>query len=99
MHPAGEDLAELPGVVPNDRLVRAVYGDFHNHCRRAVATARGAACHQASHIRIQSGHVEGAVFHTDIDVIGPGVGVLLALRVGQDVSGMATDVVNGLARF
>ena len=51
------------------------------------------------HIRVQSGHVEGAVFHTDVKVIGPGVGVLLALIVGQDVSGMTTNVVNRLVGF
>ena len=89
----------MPGIVAHDQLVRAVYGDFHNHRRRAVTAAGGAAVHQATHIRVQPGHVEGAVFHTDVDVIGPGVGVLLALLVGQDVSGMTTNVVNRLVGF
>src|SRR5712691_8818118 len=99
MHATGEDLPELPGIVAHDQLVRAVYGDFDNHCRRAVTAAGGAAVHQAMHIRVQPGHVEGAVFHADVDVIGPGVGVLLALLVSQDVPGMATDIINRLAGF
>src|SRR5437867_1122182 len=97
MHATGEDLPALPGVIAHDRLVGAFHGDFHHHRRRAVTAAGGATVHQAVHVRVQPGHVEGTVLHADVDVIGPGVGILPALLMGQDVPGMTTDIVNRLA--
>ena len=46
-----------------------------------------------------AGHVEGAVLHADIDVVGPGLGVLAALLVGQHVAGMRAVVVDRLVGF
>jgi len=96
-HAAAEDLAELPGVEPHIRLVRAVHRRFHDDCWRAVARAGDAAIDQATHVVRKAGHVESAVLHADIDVVGPGGGVGQALRMGEHVAGMRADIVDRLA--
>ena len=76
MRAAAQDLAELPGVVADMRLVDAVDRRLDDHRRRAVARAGRPALDQPAHIVRQPGHVERAVLHADIDVVGPGAGVL-----------------------
>ena len=48
------------------------------------------------HIRSQACHVESAMFHADIDVVGPGPSIGPALCGAQHVAGMVADVVDGL---
>ena len=43
-----------------------------------------------------TGHVEGAVLHPDIDVIGPGAGILAALGAAQHMPGMGAEVIDRL---
>src|SRR5437762_4413719 len=74
MHAAPEDLAELPGVVADIGDVGAVDRRLDNDCRRAVAGAGRASLDQALQIFLKPSHIEGAVLHADIDVIGPGAG-------------------------
>ena len=97
MHAAAEDLAELPGVEPHVRLVGAVHRRLDDDRRRAMAGARRAAIDQAAQILGEAGHVERTVLHADIHVVGPGAGILAALRMGQHVTGMRTVVVDRLA--
>ncbi len=96
MDATGEDLPELPGIVPNHRLVGAVHRGLHDDRRRAVAAPRRTAIDQILHICVQACHVEGAVLHADVDIIGPRVGVLQALGARQDMPGMPTEVVDRL---
>ena len=49
-----------------------------------------------AHVFGEPGHVERAVLHADIDVVGPGAGILAALRVGQHMAGMGADVIDRL---
>src|SRR5437764_9991289 len=96
LHAAAEDLAELPGIKPDIRLVDAVDRRLDNDGGRAVAGAGRAALDQALHVFGEPGHVEGAVLHADIDIIGPGAGVLAALRSGQHMPAMAADIIDRL---
>ena len=96
VHAAAEDLAELPGVEADIGGVGAVDRRLDDDGRRAVARARRSALDEAAHVLGQARHVEGAVLHADIDVVGPGMRVLAALRVGQHVAAMAADVVDRL---
>ena len=98
VHAAAEDLAELPGIEAHIRLVGAVHRRFDDHRGRAVAGAGRAAIDEAAHVFGEPGHVEGAVLHADIDVVGPGAGILDALRMGQHVAGMRAGVVDRLVR-
>ncbi len=98
MHAAPEDLAELPGIVADVLRIGAVHRRLHHHRGRPVARARRPAGDQAEHVLGQTGHVEGAVLHADIDVVGPGLRVLPPLRVGQHVAGMVAGVVDRLPR-
>ena len=61
-----------------------------------MAGARGAGVDQAAHVVGETGHVERAVLHADIHVVGPGAGIFAALRVSQHVTGMRTVVVDRL---
>src|SRR5262245_26357839 len=56
----------------------------------------GASIDQTTYVLGQTGHIEGAVLHADIDVVGPGPSIRLALRETQHVAGMLADVVDGL---
>ena len=96
MHAAPEDLAELPGVEADIRLIGAVHRRLDDDRRRAVSRAGRPAIDQAAHVLGQPGHVEGAVLHADIDVVGPGAGILATLRVGQHVAGVRAVVVDRL---
>ena len=96
MRPASQDLAKLPGIEANIRLVRAVDRSLHDHRRRAVTRSGRAAIHQPPHIRLEAGHIERPVLHPDIDVIGPGAGVVAPLLMGQHVAAMLAVVINRL---
>ena len=77
-------------------LVGAVDRRLDDHRRRAVARARRPAVDQPAHVLGEAGHVERAVLHADIDVVGPGARVLAALRVGQHMAGVLARVVDRL---
>ena len=99
MHATGEDLPAWPGVIAHDRLVGALHGDFHHHRRRAVAAASGGAIHQAVHVCVQPGHVEGTVLHVDVDVIGPRCGHLAGPPRASGRAWYGPDIGNRLAGF
>ena len=96
VHAAAQDLAELPGVEVDIGGVDAVDRRFDDDGRGAVAGARRPAVDEAAHILGEARHVERAVLHPDIDVVGPGARVRAALRVGQHMPAMAADVVDRL---
>ncbi len=96
VHAAPENLAELPGVVADMRGVDAVDRRLDDDRRGAVAGAGRPGRDEPGEIGGQPGHVEGAVLHPDIDVVGPGVRVFASLRLGQDMPGMGADIVDRL---
>src|SRR5580704_5371409 len=69
-----EDLAELPSVETDVGGVGAVDRRLDDDSRGAMARAGRAALDQALQIFGEPRHVEGAVLHPDIDVVGPGAG-------------------------
>ncbi len=93
---AAENLAELPGIEADIGGVGAVDRRLDDDSRGAMPGAGRAALSQPLHIFGEPGHVERAVLHPDIDVIGPGAGVLAALRAGQHVPAVTADVVDRL---
>ena len=94
VHAAAEDLPELPGIVQHIGFRGAVDGRFHHHGGGTMAGAGGAAIDQAAHVGGEAGHVEGAVLHADVDIVGPGAGIDLALLVGEHVPGVVAGVVD-----
>jgi hypothetical protein len=82
VHAAAEDLAELPCVEADIGGVGAVDRRLDDDRRRAVPGVGRAAFHQPEHILGEPRHVEGAVLHADIDVVGPGAGVGSPLLAG-----------------
>jgi hypothetical protein len=80
MHPAAENLAELPGVEAHIVGVGAIDRRLDNNRGRAMAGSRRAALDQPLHVFAEPGHVEGAVLHPDIDVVGPSMGVFALAR-------------------
>ena len=96
VHATAEDLTELPGIEPHVRLVGAVHRRLDDDRRRAMTGARRTAIDQAAQVFGQAGHVEGAMFHADVHVVGPGAGILAALRLGQHMTGMRAVVVDRL---
>src|SRR5205085_8844053 len=96
MRAASENLAELPGIETDIRDVGAVNRRLDNDGRGAMARAGWAALDESLHVFAEPGHVEGAVLHANIDVVGPGAGVLAALRPGQHLAGMGADVIDRL---
>ena len=93
---ATEELAHLPGVVADHLLRQAVDRDFHHDGRGAVAGFRGAALDQAAHVLLQPAEIEGAMLHADVDVVGPGLGVVLPGLEAQVMTGVVAHVVDGL---
>src|SRR5580700_9671487 len=96
MYAAAEDLPELPGIEAEIRLVDAVDRRLDNDRRGAVAGAGWSAFDQAPHVFAKPGHVEGAMLHADVDVVGPGAGIFAALRSRQHMAGMGADVIDRL---
>src|SRR5258708_640410 len=96
MRAAPEDLAELPGIVADMAFVDAVDRRLDDDRRGAVPGAGRAALDEALEVFGEPGHVEGAVLHPDIDVIGPGAGILAALRAAQHMAGMGAEVIDRL---
>jgi hypothetical protein len=96
VHAAAKDLAELPGVEANVGRVGAVNGGLDDDDRRAVARAGRAALDQAAHLLGEPCHVERAVLHPDIDVVGLDPRILSAPIEEQGVAGVTTDVMDGL---
>jgi hypothetical protein len=99
VHAARQDLAELPGIVGDVGSVDAVDRCLDDDGGRPMAGVGRPAIDQAAHVFAERRHVEGAVLHADIDVVGPGLGVLSALLVGQHVAGMRAVVVDRLTGF
>src|SRR6266568_3330365 len=93
---APEGLAELPGVVADIGLVGAVDRCLDDDCRGAVARAGRPALDKALQIFGEPAHVEGAVLHPDIDVVGPGAGILAALGTAEEMAGMGAEVIDRL---
>ena len=87
---AAEDLAELPGVETDIRLVRAVHRRLDDDSRRAMSGPRRSAIDHAAQIFREARHVERAVLHADIHVVGPGRRIDAALRAGQHVAAVRT---------
>ena len=58
---AAENLAELPGVMPNVRLVGPVHRRLDDNRRRAMSGAGRPAVYQPTHIGRQTGHIERPV--------------------------------------
>ena len=96
MHPAAENLAELPGVEAHIVGVGAIDRRLDNNRGRAMAGSRRTALDQPRHVFAEPGHVEGAVLHPDIDVVGPSMGVFTPLRAGQHMAAMAADIIDRL---
>ena len=96
MHAAAEDLAELPGVEADVVGVDAVHRCLHDHRGRAVVGTGRAAISQAAHVLGEAGHVEAAMLHADVDVVRPGAGIVLALRIGQHMAAVRADIVDRL---
>ena len=99
MHAAAENLAELPGVVTHMSGVDSVHRRFDDHRRRAVSRPGRPGVDEPTGIFGKAGHVESAVLHADIHVVGPGAGIDAALRMGQHVTAVRTVVVNRLILF
>ncbi len=96
VHPAAEDLAELPGVIAHLRGIDAVDRRLDDHRRRAVSRAGRPGIDHAVHVLREARHVEAAVLHADIDVVGPACGIDAALRLGQHVTAVRTVIIDGL---
>ena len=96
MRPAAENLAELPGIVTHMRGIDAVHRRFHDHRRRAMARPCRPGIGHAAHVGGQARHVERAVLHADIHVIGPGAGIYGALCMGQHMAAVRAVVIDGL---
>ena len=96
VHAAAEDLAKLPGVDAHMRGVDAVHRGLDDHRRRAMSRPRRPGVRHAAHVLGKAGHVESAVLHADIHVVGPGSGIDATLRMGQHVAAMRTVVINSL---
>ena len=96
MHAAAEDLAELPGIVAHMRGVDAVDRRLDDDRRRAMARPRRPGIAHAAQVFGKARHVERAVLHADIHVVGPGAGIDAALRMGQHMAAVRAVVVDRL---
>lgn len=96
VHATAEDLAELPGIEADIGGVGAVHRGLDDDSRGAMPGAGRAAFSQPLHIFGEAGHVERAVLHPDIDIIGPGASVFAALCAGQHMPAVTADVVDRL---
>src|SRR6267142_5254356 len=96
MHPATKDLAELPGVEAHIGGVGTVDWSLDDDGRRAVPRASWAALDQTLHVFGKTRHVERAVLHPDVDIVGPGIRVLAALCAGQYMTAMTADIIDRL---
>ena len=93
---APEDLAELPRVVADVHFVRPMHRRLDHDGRSAVARPRRTAIDETPHVLGEAGEIEAAVLHSNVDVIGPDMGVVLALLVGEDMAGVMAGVIDRL---
>ena len=63
---------------------------------RTMARVGWPSLQETAQIFGQARHIKGTMLHADIDVVGPGMGVLAALRKAQHVTRVLADVVDGL---
>ena len=96
MYAAAEDLAKLPGIITHMRRVDAVDRRLDDDGRRAVTRPRRPGLDHAVHVGGKARHVEAAVLHADIHVIGPGGGIDAALRRGQHMAAVRPVVIDRL---
>jgi hypothetical protein len=96
MHAAAEDLTELPGIEPHIRFVGAVHRCLDDDRRRAMTGTRRAAIDHAAHVIGQASHVECAMFHADIHVVGPGTGIDATLGMGQYMAAVRAVIIDRL---
>src|SRR5216683_986837 len=96
VRPAAEDLAELPGVEPHVGGVGTVDRSLDDDGRRAVPRPSWTALDQTPHVFGKTRHVERAVLHPDVDIVGPGMRVLAPLCAGQYMAAMTAGVVDRL---
>src|SRR6185295_14209844 len=87
---------ELPGVVTHMRGVNSIDRRLDDHRRRAVSRPCRPGVDHTVHIVGKAGHVEAAVLHDDIHVVGPGAGIDAALRMGQQMAAMRTIIIDRL---
>ena len=96
MYAPRKNLAELPGVEAHDLFRCSLHRRFDDNGRRSVSTASGATVDETAQILIQPGHVEGAMFHTYVDVVGPCSRIFYALRVGEHMPCVSSHIVDRL---
>src|SRR3984893_8124838 len=96
MPPAAEDLAELPGAVTHMRGVDTIHRGLDDHRRRAVPRPCRPGIDHAAHVLGKARHVERAVLHADIHVVGPGSSIDAALRMAQHMTAMRTVIIDRL---
>ena len=96
MHAAAEDLPELPGIEADVLRVGAVDRRLDDHRGVRWPERVGPPSTRPRRYSASPAMSNAAVLHADIDVIGPGARIVLALRVGQHVAAMRADVVDRL---
>ncbi len=98
VRPPPQDLPELPRIEPHMVLVDAVDRRLDDDGRAAVPRPCRPGIDEPGHVSEQPRHIERAVLHPDIDVVGPGTMILAPLRMRQHMPGMVADVVDCLVR-
>ena len=96
MNAPSQDLTELPGVAADAGRVSPAHGRLDNDGWRSMARVGWPSLQETAQIFGQARHIKRTMFHADVDVVGPGMGVLAALRKAQHVTRVLADVVDGL---
>ena len=96
VHASPEYLPELPGAGPDMVFVDAIDRGLDDDGGGAMAGAGRSAGNEAAHVGLETGHVEAAVLHADVHVVGPGGGVLATLVKAEDVTAVWAVIVNRL---
>src|SRR5438132_2751833 len=96
MHPATKDLAELPGVEAHIGGIGTVDRSLDDDGRRAVPGGSWAGLDQTLHVFSKTRHVERAVLHPDVYIVGPGIRVRAPLCAGQYMTAMTADIIDRL---
>src|SRR6516164_9839706 len=94
--PRPRNLAKLLGIVTDMRSVDSIHRCLDDHRWRVVPRACWSSIDHAAHVLGKAGHVEAAVLHSDIHVVGPGSSIDATLRTGQLVAAMRTVIIDRL---